>query len=360
MNAAQVSPVSPVSPVSLVPTPDPIQPAPADTRAKAAPAAPDGISEFVARTLSRLSTSLAPLRRLRGSLMRDLLIPDRGGAAAANDSGSDPDAISAETLAAHVAGKIVLITGGSSGIGLQTAKRVAAAGAKTIICGRDVQKLAEAEIEINAMGGDVEVHVVDLADAADSQRFVARLLARHGGVDILINNAGRSIRRTIHHSLDRFHDFERTMQLNYFGALRLITGLLPAMVQRGRGHVINISSISVLLNAPRFAAYGASKAALDAWTKCAASEYADLNIEFTTVYMPLVRTPMIAPTRSYDDVPALTAEQAAELAMRAIVCRPARIATRVGIAAEIARAVAPQMMQTFANHLHRAAANQAE
>jgi NAD(P)-dependent dehydrogenase (short-subunit alcohol dehydrogenase family) len=222
-----------------------------------------------------------------------------------------------------------------------------------------VQKLAEAEIEIIATGGDVEVHVVDLADAADSARFIARLLARHGGVDILINNAGRSIRRTIADSLDRFHDFERTMQLNYFGALRLITGLLPSMVQKGRGHVINISSISVLVNAARFSAYGASKAALDAWTRCAASEYADLNVEFTTVYMPLVRTPMIAPTRSYDDVPALTADQAADLAVRAIVGRPARIATPLGIAAEIVRAVAPQMMQSLGTHLYKAAASEA-
>jgi NAD(P)-dependent dehydrogenase (short-subunit alcohol dehydrogenase family) len=347
MNAAQVS------------TPDPSSPAQPNADAAGTERAPAAVSDFVARALGRLSTLLPlppGLRRLRGSLMRDLLIPDR--ATAANDA-PDPDGISAETLAEHVAGKIVLVTGGSSGIGLQTAKRVAAAGAKTIICGRDVQKLAEAEIEIIATGGDVEVHVVDLADAADSARFIARLLARHGGVDILINNAGRSIRRTIADSLDRFHDFERTMQLNYFGALRLITGLLPSMVQRGRGHVINISSISVLVSAARFSAYGASKAALDAWTRCAASEYADLNIEFTTVYMPLVRTPMIAPTRSYDDVPALTAEQAADLAMRAIVGRPTRIATPLGIAAEIARAVAPRMMQSFGSHLYNAAGPEA-
>jgi NAD(P)-dependent dehydrogenase (short-subunit alcohol dehydrogenase family) len=292
---------------------------------------------------------------MRAAVMRDLLLPDQGGPGTAMEVGGDETTAASESaaaLGAQVAGKVVLITGGSSGIGLETAKRVAAAGARTIICGRDVQKLAEAELEIRARGGDVEVDVVDLADGGACDRFVARVLARHGGVDILINNAGRSIRRAVAHSLDRFHDFERTMQLNYFAALRLITGLLPAMVQRGGGHVINMSSISVLLSAPRFAAYGASKAALDAWTRAAASEYADRGIAFTTIYMPLVRTPMIAPTRSYDDVPALTAAQAADLAVRAIVGRPARIATVVGIIADIARAVAPRLMLSFGQRLH--------
>jgi NAD(P)-dependent dehydrogenase (short-subunit alcohol dehydrogenase family) len=341
-----------------VPTPDPIAPPPPDSVAvRPEPSTggePGAVSDLLARAIGRVS----PLRHLRQAVMRDLLIPDRQGRLAASPA-PDADAVSAEILAAHLAGKVVLITGGSSGIGLATARRVAAAGAKTIICGRDVQKLAEAEIEITARGGDVEVHVVDLADAADSARFIARVLGQHGGVDILINNAGRSIRRSVEQSIDRFHDFERTMQLNYFGALRLITGLLPAMVQRRRGHVINVSSISVLMNAAQFSAYAASKAALDAWTRCAASEYADQNIAFTTIYMPLVRTRMIAPTRSYDDVPALTTAQAAELAMRAIVERPTRIATGVGIAAEIARAVAPRMMASLGTRMYRAASQEA-
>jgi NAD(P)-dependent dehydrogenase (short-subunit alcohol dehydrogenase family) len=142
---------------------------------------------------------------------------------------------------------------------------------------------------------------------ADCDRFVKLLHDNHGGVDFLINNAGRSIRRAIESSYDRFHDFERTMQLNYFGCLRVTMGLLPGMVAKKKGHVVNISSIGVLTNAPRFSAYVASKAALDAWTRCASSEFADQGISFTTINMPLVRTPMIAPTGLYNNVPTLSA-----------------------------------------------------
>ena len=149
-------------------------------------------------------------------------------------------------------------------------------------------------------------------------------------MDILVNNAGRSIRRAIENSFDRFHDFERTMQLNYFGALRLTMGLLPKMMEKRRGHIINISSIGVLTNAPRFSAYVASKAAMDAFSKCAASEFADRGIEFTTINMPLVKTPMIAPTKLYDQVPTLTPEDAADLVVQAIIYKPVRIATRLG------------------------------
>jgi NAD(P)-dependent dehydrogenase (short-subunit alcohol dehydrogenase family) len=250
----------------------------------------------------------------------------------------------------------VLITGGSSGIGLETARRVAAAGAVTLICGRDLQKLADAERLIQSEGGRISADAVDLADPGDCAEFVQRVLGRHGGVDVLINNAGRSIRRSIQHSLDRFHDFQRTMELNYFGALRLTLGLLPAMAEKRAGHVINISSIGVLMSSPRFAAYAASKAALDAWTRCAASEYADLGIAFTTIYMPLVRTAMIAPTHSYDRVPALSVEQAAQLALQAIVQRPTRIATSVGMLANVGYAVAPDWMRSVSNYLFRSVA----
>lgn len=179
------------------------------------------------------------------------------------------------------------VTGGSSGIGLAVAHKLAEAGAATIICGRDEDKLAAAKKEINARGFDVMTYAVDVADMADCDRFVQLLIANHGGVDVLVNNAGRSIRRGIESSYERFHDFERTMQLNYFGALRLTMGLLPKMIAQKRGQVINISSIGVLTNAPRFSAYVASQAALDAWTRCAASEFADINVKFTTINMPL-------------------------------------------------------------------------
>ena len=204
---------------------------------------------------------------------------------------------------------MVLVTGGSSGIGLATACKLIQAGAKTIICGRDADKLVQAKKEIELHADNDEqlfTYAVDIADLSQCDSFMQQLLEDHGGVDILINNAGRSIRRTIESSYDRFHDVECTMQLNYFGALRVTMGVLPGMAQRRRGHVINISSIGVLTNASRFSAYVASKAALDAWTRCAASEYADIGVKFTTINLPLVKTPMIAPTKLYNNVPTLT------------------------------------------------------
>jgi NAD(P)-dependent dehydrogenase (short-subunit alcohol dehydrogenase family) len=178
---------------------------------------------------------------------------------------------------------------------------------------------------------------------------VELLIANHGGVDVLVNNAGRSIRRGIESSFDRFHDFERTMQLNYFGALRLTMGLLPKMIAQKRWQVINISSIGVLTNAPRFSAYVASKAALDAWTDCAASEFADIGIKFTTINMPLVRTPMIAPTRIYQNVPTLSPEEAADLIVQAVVYKPVRIATRLGILGVVVHALVPRLAQIVMN-----------
>jgi NAD(P)-dependent dehydrogenase (short-subunit alcohol dehydrogenase family) len=179
------------------------------------------------------------------------------------------------------------------------------------------------------------------------------VLDEHGGVDILVNNAGRSIRRAIENSLDRFHDYERTIQLNYFGALRLIMGFIPGMLAKKRGHIINISSIGVLSNAPRFSAYVASKAALDAFSRCAAAEFSDSGIEFTTINMPLVRTEMIAPTKIYQHVPTLSPEEAADLIVQAIIYKPERIATRVGIFAQVLHAVAPKVYAVIMNTAFR-------
>jgi len=261
----------------------------------------------------------------------------------------DPDLHIDRTLRGTVGGKVVLVTGGSSGIGLAAAHKFAEAGAITVICGRDQDKLDEACNEARAKGYEFIAYPADLADMADCDRFVQLLLAERGGVDFLVNNAGRSIRRAIEASYDRFHDFERTMQLNYFGALRVTMGLLPSMVERRRGHVVNISSIGVLTNAPRFSAYVASKAALDAWTRCASSEYQDQGITFTTINMPLVRTPMIAPTKIYNNVPTLAPEEAADLVAEACVAKPARIATRLGIAGQVLHAVAPRVAQIVMN-----------
>jgi len=144
------------------------------------------------------------------------------------------------------------------------------------------------------------------------------------GIDYLVNNAGRSIRRSVHLSYDRMHDFERTMTLNYFAAVRMILALVPHMKERRFGHVVNVSSIGVQTAPPRFSAYVASKAALDAFSRVAASETFGDGVTFTTIHMPLVRTPMIRPTRIYDAFPTLSPEDAAQLVVRALVDRPKR------------------------------------
>ncbi|MGV3494846.1 MAG: SDR family oxidoreductase [Ramlibacter sp.] len=338
---------------------------------------------FIPKSVKKGLLAIAPVRRLRHAVMKDLGLPDdilefvnyptrfdaREAQALLKGTGIacpnlkdyawrlwdywerhlDPDLHIDRSLRGTVGGKVVLVTGGSSGIGLASAHKFAEAGATTIICGRDVDKLDEACAQAKAKGYAFVAYQADIADMADCDRFIQLLLEKHGGVDFLVNNAGRSIRRAIESSYDRFHDFERTMQLNYFGALRVTMGLLPAMVEKRRGHVVNISSIGVLTNAPRFSAYVASKAALDAWTRCAASEYQDQGITFTTINMPLVRTPMIAPTKIYNNVPTLAPEEAADLVAEACVYKPVRIATRLGIAGQVLHALAPRVAQIAMN-----------
>jgi len=265
----------------------------------------------------------------------------------------DPDLFIDRSLAGKVRGKVVVVTGGTSGIGEATAYKLAEAGAHVVVVARDPEKAAPVMQRIKDLGGKARFHPCDLADLAGCDALVAAVLKEHGRCDFLVNNAGRSIRRGIASSFDRFHDFERTMQLNYFGSLRLIMGFLPAMVKQGGGHIINISSIGVLTRAPRFSAYVASKAALDAFSDCAASEFIDNHVHFTTINMPLVKTPMIAPTKIYDHVPTLTPEQAADLVVEAIVYRPVRIATRLGIFGEILHAVAPKATQILLNTAFR-------
>jgi len=261
----------------------------------------------------------------------------------------DPDLFIDRTLSGHVKGKVVVVTGGSSGIGHATALKLAEAGAKVVIVARDQEKLDGTRHEIEAAGGRCHTYSCDLTDMAAIDALAKKVLADHGTVDYLINNAGRSIRRSVLNSLDRFHDFERTMQLNYFGAIRLILAFLPKMVEQKHGHIINISSIGVLSRAPRFSAYVASKAALDAFTECAASEFLDKGVNTTAINMPLVRTPMIAPTKIYESVPTLSPEEAAGLVVEAIVHRPVRIATRLGIFAAVCHAIAPKLTQVLLN-----------
>ena len=345
---------------------------------------------FIPRGVKKGMMALAPVRRIRNAVMKDLGVPEdmltfinyptrfdrRSTDAALKGSGIecpnlhdyawrlwdywerhlDPALFVDRSLKGTVSGKVVLVTGGSSGIGLSAACRFAEAGAITIICARGEDKLAEAvKVIKDHAGKDAQVfsYSVDVANEASCAEFVKKLQDEHGGVDFLINNAGRSIRRAIESSYDRFHDFERTMQLNYFGALRVTMGLLPGMVAKRKGHVVNISSISVLVNAPRFSAYVASKAALDAWTRCASSEFADQGVTFTTVNMPLVRTPMTAPTKIYDSMPLLQPEEAANMIVQACIDKPVRVATRLGTFGEILHAAAPRVTQIVMNTTFR-------
>ena len=246
-------------------------------------------------------------------------------------------------LIKKVEGKNIIITGASSGIGLTAAKQLANAGAHVILMARTKEKLDEVKAEIEAEGGQASVFPCDLNDMDSIDKVSKEIQASFDHIDILVNNAGRSIRRAVHESVDRFHDFERTMQLNYFGAVRLVLNLLPDMMARKQGQIINISSIGVLANATRFSAYVASKAALDAFSRCLSAEALSHKIALTSIYMPLVRTPMIAPTKMYNYVPTLSPEQAADLIAYAIVKRPKKIATNLGRLASITYAVAPNI-----------------
>ena len=257
----------------------------------------------------------------------------------------DPDLFVDRSLEGRVKGRVVLVTGASSGIGKATAIKVGAAGGKVILVARNPDKLEDTRKIIHKQKGKAYCYTCDISDLDDCDRLTKQVIEDHGRVDVLVNNAGRSIRRGIANSFDRFHDFERTMQLNYFGALRMIMNLAPTMIANGGGHVINVSSIGVLSNAPRFSAYVASKAALDAFTRCAASEMSHQGMHFTTINMPLVRTPMIAPTKLYNNVPTISPEEAADMLVDAIVRRPKRIATRLGISAEIMHLLAPKMTE---------------
>jgi NAD(P)-dependent dehydrogenase (short-subunit alcohol dehydrogenase family) len=248
------------------------------------------------------------------------------------------------TLREALAGKHVLITGASSGIGRETARKIAEAGGIPLLVARNVERLEDARAEIVAAGGTAYVYAADLSDNDDIERLLERVFADQPAIDALVNNAGRSIRRSIALSYERFHDFERTMQLNYFGAVRLILGVLPHMRERKRGHIVNISTIGVQTNPPRFSAYVASKAALDAFTRVVASEVIGDGVTFTTIHMPLVRTPMIEPTKMYKAFPAITPDEAADMICEALRSHPKQIGTRLGTTSEVLYALAPKVV----------------
>ncbi len=253
------------------------------------------------------------------------------------------------SLETAVRGRVVMVTGASSGIGQSAALKIADAGGTVLLVARTPEKLELTRDQIVAGGGIAYIHRCDLSDIDDIDRMADEVLAEHGHVDVLVNNAGRSIRRSIALSYDRSHDFERTMQLNYFGAVRLILKLLPVMRERKSGQIVNVSSIGVQTNTPRFSAYVASKAALDAFSRCIASEIIDDGVHITTINMPLVRTPMIAPTKMYDRFPTITPEEAADMICEAIIHKPKRIATPMGTLGQILYAINPKSIDYILN-----------
>jgi NAD(P)-dependent dehydrogenase (short-subunit alcohol dehydrogenase family) len=254
----------------------------------------------------------------------------------------DPALFRDRSLATAIKDKRVMITGASSGIGLETALRIGEAGGTVFLVSRTREKLEEVARQVEEKGGTAHVFPADLSDLEDLERMAKEVIDEHGGVDVLINNAGRSIRRSVARSYDRFHDYERTIQLNYLGTIKLIIGVLPHMREKKAGHIVNVSSIGVQTNPPRFSAYVASKAALDAFTRVVSSETIGDNVTFTTIHMPLVRTPMIAPTKLYDSFPTISPEEAADLVCEALRAKPKQINTRLGTFGEVAYALAPK------------------
>ena len=250
-------------------------------------------------------------------------------------------------------GRRILVTGASSGIGEATARLCADRGATVLLVARRADALERVRAEIEASGGAAYAHPCDLTDPDSVDALVRDVLDAHGGVDMLVNNAGRSIRRSIRLSWDRMHDFERTMAINYFAPVRLTMGLLPAMRAQGFGHVVNIVTWGVQMKAPKFAAYIASKSALDAWARVAGREtYAD-GVTFTNMRFALVRTAMVVPTDAYDGRASMTAEQAAAKVLRALEDRPVTWDTAAGRIGEVLNVVAPRLSDALMSRFHR-------
>jgi NAD(P)-dependent dehydrogenase (short-subunit alcohol dehydrogenase family) len=265
----------------------------------------------------------------------------------------DPDLFKDRSLEGALNGRTVVITGASAGIGRAAALKIAAVGGIPLLVARSQDKLEAVRDEIAGRGGNAYVYPCDLTDLDAIEATVTQMLAEHASIDMLVNNAGRSIRRSVALSQDRFHDYQRTMQLNYFGAIKMIMAVLPHMRERRLGHIVNVSSIGAQTSPPRFSAYVASKAALDAWTRVVSSEVVGDGISFTTIHMPLVRTAMIAPTKMYDAFPTITAEEAGDLVCEAIRAKPKSINTRLGTFGEVAYALAPKAVDQILHTAYR-------
>src|SRR3954454_14867826 len=334
-----------------------------------------------------MAMQLPILRQVRNSMLADLGIPEeildyialpcrfdaRDTAAALEGSGIelpplesyagklwdhwertlDPDLYKDRSFEGAVNGRTVVITGASSGIGRAAAFKIAAAGGIPILVARTQEKLDATKRSIEERGGTAYAYPCDLSDFDAVEELVEKLLADHARIDMLVNNAGRSIRRSVAVSYDRFHDYERTVRLNYLSPVKLMLGLLPHMRDQGGGHVVNVSSIGVQTNPPRFSAYVGSKAALDAFTRVVSSETIGDGLTFTTIHMPLVRTPMIAPTKMYDSFPTISPDEAADLVCEAIRAKPKQLNTRLGTFGEVAYTLAPKAVDQILHMAYR-------
>ncbi|OBG60397.1 short-chain dehydrogenase [Mycobacterium sp. E3298] len=283
--------------------------------------------------------SKSPLRRFTDQLVLATMRPPMAPQVLVNRPAIKP---------VDLDGKRILLTGASSGIGEAAAELLAREGATVAVVARREDLLDALAERITAAGGSAVALPCDVSDMDAVDALVADVEKRLGGVDILINNAGRSIRRPLAESLERWHDVERTITLNYYAPLRLIRGLAPGMLERGDGHVINVSTWGVLSEAsPLFAVYNASKAALSAVSRVVETEWGPKGVHSTTLYYPLVATPMIAPTKAYEGMPALTSEEAAEWMLTAARTRPVRIAPRMAIAAKALDTFGPRLVNTL-------------
>jgi short-subunit dehydrogenase len=244
-------------------------------------------------------------------------------------------------VSARLAGRTVVLTGASSGIGAEAARKLARQGATVCLLARREDELEAVRADIAVAGGDAHTYAVDLTDDEQTRLVIDRLLAEHPSIDALVNNAARSIRRPIVESVDRMHDFERTMAVNYFGAVRLTLALVPRFVEQGHGHVVISSSMSTQVPIPLFSAYLASKSALESFTRSLSAELGSDGISTTVVHFPMVRTPMSGNTDMYRAMPMLTADRAANWLVKAVVDRPTRVTSLQGAAAEIAMAAVP-------------------
>jgi NAD(P)-dependent dehydrogenase (short-subunit alcohol dehydrogenase family) len=244
----------------------------------------------------------------------------------------------------------MLVTGASSGIGRAFVLQAARAGAELVLVSRRGEELEQVAEDCERLGGRAQVRTADLSSVESCRALAESVLREDGPVDILVNNAGHSIRRAV---VDyKAEDLARLVAVNYLGPMTLTLGLLPAMLDRGAGHIVQISTIGVQTGAPNFAAYVAAKAASDHFARTLRLELGGRGIAVTTIQVPLVRTAMLAPTRIYDAFPALGAEQAARRIGWAVVTRPVRVAPRWATLLEVVHAVAPGLLQWVFTHGH--------